>query len=367
MLNDKSLQNSPPSLNLIAPINSLGYGVAGLNILLELNKLSNVALWPLGEPDADRKYFPVLKECVQNTKIPDFAAPCLRIWHQHDMSQFVGSGSKIGFPIFELDTFTEEEKHHLSHLDKIFVCSEWAKEIVKQNIPSFSKSDIFIIPLGVDRSVFQESPSNREETIFFNCGKWEVRKGHDFLIEAFLEAFTPEDNVELWMMCHNPFYSEEENLDWQEKYKQSALGDKIRIIPRQDTQKDVYNIMRQVDCGVFPSRAEGWNLELLELMSCGKHVIATDYSGHTQFCNKEDALLIEIQEKEKAVDDKWFFGQGEWASLGEKQLRQAAYYMSAIHRAKSRGSLEPNINCTATAEKFSWRNTAREIINAISA
>ena len=51
---------------------------------------------------------------------------------------------------------------------------------------------------------------------------------------------------------------------------------------------------------------------------------------------------------------------------GEKQLRQTAYYMSAIHRAKSRGSLEPNINCTATAEKFSWQNTAREIINAIS-
>ena len=227
------------SINLIAPINSLGYGVAGLNVLLELNKLAKVCLWPLGEPEADRNHFPILKECVQNTEMPDFSAPCLRIWHQHDMSQFVGSGDKIGFPIFELDTFTEKEKHHLSHLDKIFVCSEWAKEVIQQNIPSFNKSDIFVIPLGVDRNVFQESSSHREETIFFNCGKWEIRKGHDFLIEAFLEAFTPEDNVELWMMCQNPFYSEEENLSWQKKYKESALGDKIRIIPRRRAKRCV--------------------------------------------------------------------------------------------------------------------------------
>ena len=359
------MQNKKP-INLITPINSLGYGVAGLNILLQLNKIANVTLWPLGEPDAERRHFPILKECIQNTKMPDFKAPCLRVWHQHDMSQFVGSGCKIGFPIFELDTLTSEEKHHLSHLDKIFVCSEWAKLVIQENLPSFDKSDIFVIPLGVDRDVFQESHSSRKETVFFNCGKWEVRKGHDFLIEAFLEAFSPEDDVELWMMCQNPFYSQEENLSWESKYKDSALGDKIRIIPRQTTQKDVYNIMRQIDCGGFPSRAEGWNLELLELMSCGKHVIATDYSGHTQFCNKENCLLIDIEDKEEAVDNKWFFGQGKWASLGEKQLRQTAYYMSAIHRAKSRGSLDPNINCTATAEKFSWQNTAREIINAIS-
>ena len=77
-------------------------------------------------------------------------------------------------------------------------------------------------------------------------------------------------------------------------------------------------------------------MEWLELMSCGKHVISTAYSGHTQFCNKENCLLIDIEDKEEAVDNKWFFGQGKWASLGEKQLRQTAYYMSAIHRAKSR-------------------------------
>ena len=68
--------------------------------------------------------------------------------------------------------------------------------------------------------------------------------------------------------------------------------------------------MSQTDCGVFPARAEGWNLELLEMMSCGKNVIATNYSSHTEFCNSENCMLVETTELEDAHDGKWFRGQG---------------------------------------------------------
>jgi len=353
------------SINIISPINQLGYGVAGLNIVSALNSSLEVALWPIGQPDCDNLYVPLIKECIGRSELPDFNAPCLRIWHQNDMSQFVGRGDRIGFPIFELDRFTTQEEHHLSSLDKIVVCSEWAKEICVKHVSG--DPNVFVAPLGVDRTIFKESVSSRPETIFFNCGKWEVRKGHDVLVEAFNQAFTPDDNVELWMMCHNPFYTDEENQHWENLYKGSVLGDKIRIIPRQRTQQDVYNIMRQIDCGVFPSRAEGWNLELLELMSCGKHVIATNYSGHTEFCTKENSMLIHTDEKEDATDNKWFFGQGQWAKVGDKQIKQIALYMGAIHRAKQSNRLFVNNECINTAKKFSWDNTAKEIINAISA
>jgi hypothetical protein len=100
-------------MNIIAPINSLGYGVAGLNIAKYLNKHSSVSLWPIGQPqvttqqDAD-----VVSKCIDNAQMFNPEDPCLRIWHQHDMSQFVGRGEHIGFPIFELDQFTPHEKHH---------------------------------------------------------------------------------------------------------------------------------------------------------------------------------------------------------------------------------------------------------------
>ena len=161
--------------------------------------------------------------------------------------------------IHMLVTENDEEKISIAHCDRLFVCSQWAKDIVLDQT-SFPESGVHVVPLGVDTELFKPSAGTRPQTIFFNCGKWEKRKGHDVLLECFNKAFELGDNVELWMMCENPFIGQANN-DWVNLYKNSKLGSKIRIIPRQQTHKDVYNIMKQVDCGIFPARAEGWNLE----------------------------------------------------------------------------------------------------------
>jgi glycosyltransferase involved in cell wall biosynthesis len=124
--------------------------------------------------------------------------------------------------------------------------------------------------------------------------------------------------------------------------------------------------MASTDCGIFPSRAEGWNLELLEMMSCGKHVIATDYSAHTEFCTQENSLLVTIEEKETAYDGKWFTGNcGEWAKLGDNQVEQMVVHMRDIHKRKQSDSLGINKGGVATAKKFSWSNSAAKAIEAI--
>jgi glycosyltransferase involved in cell wall biosynthesis len=347
-------------LNIISPINQLGYGIAGLNICKELDKISPIALFPLAQPTVTcQDDFDIVNDMIKNARMPDFNAPCLRIWHQHDMSQFVGNGLKIGFPIFELDEFNDLEKHHLGQLDKIFVCSEWAKRVVLKEI-GLPPEHVHVVPLGVDRTIFKESTVDNHEkdgTIFFNCGKWEVRKGHDIIPEAFSRAFSSEDNVELWMMCDNPFVQGDEKMRWIDLYKSSPLGGKISFLDRAETHEGVYNIMSNVSCGVFPARAEGWNLELLEMMSCGKPVIATDYSAHTEFCTKENAFLVSIDKEEKAYDGKWFHGEiGNWASIGEDQIDQISSHMRNIHDNK----IKTNPQGVITAEKYTWKNSARE-------
>ena len=182
---------------------------------------------------------------------------------------------------------------------------------------------------------------------------------------AFNEAFNQDDDVELWMMCDNPFYSEEENFKWERLYRSSALGDKVRVVPRQPSQQDVYNVMSQADCGVFPARAEGWNLELLEMMSCGKQVIATNYASHTEFCNEDNCMLVNTDDLEDAHDGKWFRGQGKWASIKEEQITQIAEHMRAVHEKKKKDELNINQAGVDTAKQFSWLNSAKKIIEAI--
>ena len=349
------------NINLMTPINQLGYGVAGLNILKALQAEHNVALHMIGQPqvtnqaDAD-----AVTKGIETSKMFDPQAPCVKIWHQNQMAERIGSGKFIGFPIFELDTFSELEKHHLQSCDEIFVCSQWAKDIIKSNYDwGHYHQAVHVIPLGVDMDIFKPAtPRNSDKTIFFNCGKWEVRKGHDFLIDAFKIVEKHDPNVELWMMCTNPFNSPEEENKWKMAYNHP----KVRIIPRAETQQEVYNIMSQVDCGVFPSRGEGWNLELLEMMSCGKHVIATDYSAHTEFCSEENSGLVPIKEVEPAYDGKWFFGQGNWAKIGEHQIFDLGLKMQHFIENRKGTVNQAGIE---TAKSFSWKNSAEEIIKHV--
>lgn len=354
------------NINIISPINQLGYGVTSLNIVKELNKHHNISLFMIGQPQVtNQEDADIISKCIKQSHFFDANAPCIKIWHQHDMAQFAGKGKRIGFPIFELDKFNDLEKHQLSTLDMIFVCSNWAKNVILNNI-NIPSNLVHVIPLGVDSSIFNPSDMPKDSpTRFFNCGKWEIRKGHDKLVNIFNSAFNEDDNVELHMMCENPFLNEAEQTEWINLYKKSKLGSKIHIIPRQNTQEEVYNIMKQMHCGIFPARAEGWNLELLEMMSCGKYVITTDYSAHTEFCNSTNSLLIPIKETETAYDGKWFHGQGNWARLDDNAVGYAIKHMNQIHSLNINNNLHVNENGIKTAQNFSWENTGRKILDVI--
>tara|TARA_Y100001951_G_C11296561_1_gene276096 strand:+ start:851 stop:1903 length:1053 start_codon:yes stop_codon:yes gene_type:complete len=349
-------------LKLITPINNLGYGVAGYNIYKELYKLHpSTSLYPISKPEFVDKYI----RAGMTNRFTDLSDnPSVKIWHQNELHTHVGKGLHIGFPIFELTEFSHEEAISIMHCDKIFVCSEWAKDVL-YNQKGWTCPPVHVVPLGVDLETFRPQKSSRKETIFFNCGKWEKRKGHDVLLECFNEAFKQTDNVELWMMCDNPFIGPN-NQGWQDLYKNSPLGSKIRIIPRQQTHKDVYNIMKQTDCGVFPARAEGWNLELLEMMACGKSVIATNYSAHTQFCNKENCYLINIDELENAHDGVFFSGEyGQWASFNQRAKDQLIEHLRSVHKTKQKWGNVENFMGMHTANQFTWKNSAQELLNGL--
>ena len=103
-------------LNLCFPINQLGYGQVGINLLKELDKLADVCLFPIGgRPSVDsQELADVVGRCINNSKSLNlhFKAPCIKLWHQNDMTHFAGNGWRIGFPIFELDKFTDIELLH---------------------------------------------------------------------------------------------------------------------------------------------------------------------------------------------------------------------------------------------------------------
>lgn len=341
-------------INLCGPVNKLSYGIVTTNIVKELYKRKvKVSLFPIGMTEVQSQEDKnIISECIVNGQFYNKNAPCIRIYHQNKLDEFVGKGSHIGFPIFELDTFTPLESHHLNSCDKLFVCSGWAQSILERNGIQPPSS---VIPLGVDTSIFyprESTPKNKY--IFLNIGKFEVRKGHKELIEIFNEWSKDKNDVELWMMSTNHFNTTKEDYEWK-----SLMGPNIKVVPFQNSQEDVARIINMADCGIFPTKAEGWGLPILEMMACGKPVITTYYSGQTEYLrDSENQIINNTQEKELAYDGKWFYNQGSWLRLDEhaklKMSELLFYYYN--NRPKI---VEENVSI---AEKFTWRNTVDKIL-----
>lgn len=351
-------------ININAPINTTSYGYVSCNIIKELKKLNHdIRHIPIGRNDPDEDLHSEIKDVLLRWDY-SFDAPSIKIWHQHDLGGFYGKGLRIGMPIFELEKFNPIELHSLNNPDELFVCSNWAKNVIHENVPE-KIGHTHVVPLGVDTSIFKECPlPNSNKTIFGNFGKFESRKGHDVLPIIFNKAFEKEDDVMLVMMAHNFFLSQDQTNAWIKSFKETKLGDKIIFIDRQKSQSMVYSIMSQIHCGIFPSKAEGWNLEALELLSCGRHIIITNATAHTEFCNNQNSHLIEMNSGyEKAQDVKFFNGEFEWKKFGDNEIDQAVEYMRSIHKKNQEGNLKINQNGIETGIRYSWRNSAKTIDN----
>lgn len=347
-------------INVSCPLNDLGYGIASKNIVRSLDKSADVSVFPIGPTGlSSQSEVSLFSGLVEKQFSFDADSPCLKIWHENQMAERIGRGRFFGFPFFEIDRFDKARKSHLGSCDEIFVASDWAKEIVEREVPGIPTH---VAPLGVDTSLFKTKNTHTDKCIFFNCGKWEVRKGHDLLLHLFKAAFPQEDDVELWMMCSNPFLGAEQAAGWENFYKQDP---RCKVLKRVQTQEELAEIMSKTTCGVFPSRAEGWNLEILEMMSLGKNIIATDYSAHQQFCNKENSFLAKPLKKEPASDGIWFNGEAEWASLDGIEEELIEHMQEVYSRWKdSKGSLV-NEEGLKTAAEFSWDNTADIILDTM--
>lgn len=361
------------NLNLLGVINDRSYGLVCLNLLNSLSKIgTRTSFFPIVGPiSAPEQYREVIQNAIDNQEDFDPSAPSLRIWHANGLAEHVGRGKRVGYTIFELDRFTPRELNHLRSQDQIITCSKWGASILENN--GF-KADV--VPLGVDPTIFFPAnvPRSEGSTVFAHYGKNELRKGVDVIQIAFNRAFNKNDNVKLRLHCWNPFLikynqdgtiASDGNKEWERYYKTSRLGDKIEIAPWLPTQVDIANSMRAADIGVFPARAEGWNLELLEMMACGKHVITTNYSGHTEFANHVNSHLIEVPERESAFDGVFFHNQGNWAAFEDEQIEQLVEYMRTLHRKVQQDGIHINSGALDTAKQFTWDNAVKKLVEVI--
>lgn len=312
-------------LNILTPISSLGYGVTGSYITdAFVKKGHDPTLFTIGQTRPDKNFLHLQSRMFGTGRHHyDPSAPMIRNFHEFSVFFPPGSGMKIVWPFFEVDKLRPSAVVLLNQVDAVASASEWKDEVLKSNGVT---TRLFRAYQGVDTDVFKplsavgvDIPQTNVYK-FLTLGKFEVRKGHPELIQAFKMAFPTEQDVVLYMMVHNPFMGPGTQVVEGVINRLSKGDPRIRFLPPVQTHREVATTIGSVDCCVFPTRGEGFGLSILEALSCGKPVIATFVTSHKEFLDHDVAYEVATDGLVVANDNKFFHGVGRWYQPNVKSI-----------------------------------------------
>lgn len=377
--------------NFFTPLNLTGYGVVGQNISKALIKQKyNFNLYSIGNPSIEDKS--IKDKLDSSTSQFTNYIPSVYHWHAHDLHSFSGS-PRIGFTVFELDSFSSTEKNELDNCERIIVPTEWARDIVLKETSILAPEDIDVLNFGCDLSLYNYHEKDyinlkNDRIRLLNVGKFEVRKGHYNLAEALLKI--DYSNVDLIAHWFNPFMKPEIIIQYlfglgykvSNQTKPMPLegingfnflrfgapnGNSIYLSLDYNPNVPVVNELSKIcDIGIYPARAEGWNLPLHESMCCGLPCIVTNYSGHTEYVDHDNSIVMDIDYSRliKANDGMFFRGKhGSWLYYTTQDLVNVINDTLDIKNKTKLQIIHKNLEIFR--EKYTWDKTAQQLIQIV--
>lgn len=338
--------------------NILGGGVFFSEFLAAAKALSIVGDW-IEDIDPDRP--DQLSSAVQSSRPDD-----LNIWFNAHHGMSVTRGTHVVWAVFEN---TRPPREYLAYVQQhaklIWVPSHWGRDVLVAN--GLSGDRIDIVPEGVCSKKFhsfvrEPRGSTPAPFRFLALGKFEERKGYRQLLEGFRLAFEGDDKVQLFIKSDYFLNHEPKRAEMEALVASTGLRN-VRLLFGALSPADMLALYGLADAFVFPSRAEGWGLPLIEALACGVPSIATFHSGHTEYLSvvREDVLAID--HLMEPITDRDFiriwpsaYGQcGEWASpdpasIAARMREMISNYPERVRRAAHASEV--------IRERFDWSRSA---------
>lgn len=259
-------------------------------------------------------------------------------------SGFGGFKAVIGRTMFETDRVNDEHVKRCNRMDFVWVPTDFHVKTFTESGVDPSKVVKIVQPVDVEffdprkyspldlssigTSVL-DSKSRRfswgRQFVFLSVFKWEYRKGWDVLLKAYLNEFSADDGVVLYLLT-NPYHSDRDFgnkiLDF---VKDSNMDEPVNgwapiyVINDHIAQVDLPRLYKAADVFVLPSRGEGWGRPLVEAMAMSLPVIATNWSGPTEFLTEENSYPVPVDGMEEVQEGP--FSGHLWAEPSVSKLQ----------------------------------------------
>lgn len=200
----------------------------------------------------------------------------------------------IGYWAWELPVFPETWDQAFPFLSEIWAISSFTADAIGQHRQS-PPIEIFghAVCAPPDVSPNRARFSLPDDTfVFLTLGDSMSsmdRKNCIGAIKAHLKAFGDDDTSVLVVKTRNLEHAPKAKHDIE-----AAIGPASNIILLDEalSEYEIWQLLTSVDAVISLHRSEGFGLSLAQAMSIGKPVIATNWSGNTDFMTDRNAILI---------------------------------------------------------------------------
>ncbi len=269
------------------------------------------------QPDALEKYTPCKEEIVIHSGFPHFF-------------RMEPGKIHIGRVMLESDSLPRLWAEVLNTMDEVWVASAF-------NIKTFAAGGVdpkklVVVPDMVDSRFAPPKKAKSDGKVFRFLSVFmdlSLRKGWEVMLHAFATQFPENKNVE-WVVQCAPESAKKLNAVIRTLKKRGHATGNIKVLGRTPTMEQLVKLYQSSDCYVLPTRGEGFGRPYLEAAASGLPVIATGWSGQTDFLNDANSRLL----KYKLVDvpapdalDCYFLAGQKWAEPSHDDLGKALVEM----------------------------------------
>lgn len=351
-----------------APINSVSFGQVSVALLRELFlKEQDVLICPIGgnvdmtaQGDVDPSFVQWIERGLKDfdtnhsRKFPTF-----KLWHLEKSSFSFISENEALMTFYELDDPTPLEKNIAKNVNNLIVTSKYTKSVFDS-----AGMDCTVVPLGFDKSSFRvlDKQYHNDDRIVFNlCGKYEFRKHHGKILQAWARKYGNDKRYALQCALFNPFISPEDNNN---VIAQALGGEKyfnISFLPMMQTNEMYNDFLNSSNIIIGMSGGEGWGLPEFQSVALGKHSVILDAHAYQEWATTENSVLVGSTSKVDCVDGI-FFKKGNDKNQGQIFDWKEDDFLSACDTAveRVRGN-RVNEEGLKLQDKFTYTRTLEEI------
>ena len=353
-----------------APINALSFGNVSVNILRELFKKNiDLIFFPIGdkaEMDAYDKIEPDFVKYLQAATNDRYSKiskdiPSLKLWHIFGSETRYSKNQSL-FTFHEVSEVTNIEKNLLSLQDRVFVSSNYTKNIFNLN----GLDNVTHVPLGFDNDFQITNKTYLQDKIHFGIlGKFENRKNTARIIKSWLKLFGNKPEYQLSCAITNPFLDKARFQNELLKVLEGKQYNNLNFVPYMQTNSEVNDYLNSIDIDLGGlSGAEGWNLPSFNATALGKWSVVINATAHKDWATKDNSILIEPSSLKDCYDDVFFkkgqsFNQGQFFDISDQEMDNAI--LKSLSYAKT-----PNSEGLKLQKQFTYEKTVETILCAIS-